>query len=355
MAQPTPPAAAILAAQWSLLVLAAAAIGARFYLRLKIQRLPLLRSDILICVAWVSAVAAASFDIKLEAMGALKPNVKVTLEGYNGSPDDIALLRRLFWASSIPYFTTLYLCKAALLVLYLQLFPRFMHKRRACLWSTIILVALSYTTSIIMVFVVCLPIERHWSVDQATSCPPSRSTLLFQVTSGLNLLGDVLVFALPWLIVPGLQMKKMVKAGVYCAFLLGTINIAFCLIRFITIQSSIVGEAAPISVVDLWSSLDCNIGLIIACLPSLRPYLRGKYGSDYPYDSNSHTKSSTIRPPPRAILNGSSEPFEELELDNQQCSLQLSSHSNRDDAPWDGRKKSNGSDVELVPVKIQSC
>jgi hypothetical protein len=59
------------------------------------------------------------------------------------------------------------------------------------------------------------------------------------------------VFALPWLIVPGLQMKKTVLAGVYCAFLLGIINIVFCLLRFITIQISVDGQGPSLSLVGM--------------------------------------------------------------------------------------------------------
>lgn len=57
------------------------------------------------------------------------------------------------------------------------------------------------------------------------------------------------VFILPWFIVPGLQMKWKLKMGVYCTFLLGLINIIFCLVRFITIQTSQVNSRLPLSLV----------------------------------------------------------------------------------------------------------
>lgn len=47
-------------------------------------------------------------------------------------------------------------------------------------------------------------------------------------------------------------MKWKLKMGVYCTFLLGTINIIFCLVRFITIQTSTVDNVIPLSLVGVY-------------------------------------------------------------------------------------------------------
>lgn len=53
------------------------------------------------------------------------------------------------------------------------------------------------------------------------------------------------VFILPWLIVPALNVRRALRLGIYFTFLLGTINIAVCLVRFIAIQQA--GEDYSIS------------------------------------------------------------------------------------------------------------
>lgn len=82
-------------AEWTLIVVAAGVVIARIYLRLKIQRRRLLTSDILMCFAWVSAVTTASFNFKFAQMGALHPSVLTTLEGYDGTPQQISLLLKV--------------------------------------------------------------------------------------------------------------------------------------------------------------------------------------------------------------------------------------------------------------------
>lgn len=57
------------------------------------------------------------------------------------------------------------------------------------------------------------------------------------------------VFALPWLVLYKLNMRKRVKIGVYCVFLLGIIDIAFSLTRFLTIQLTVVGDFRSITTI----------------------------------------------------------------------------------------------------------
>ncbi|KAH7157306.1 hypothetical protein B0J13DRAFT_581522 [Dactylonectria estremocensis] len=355
MAFPAPGAAAVLVSQWVLIAISAAVVIARVYLRLAIQKRKILSSDVLMCAAWVCAVATASFDIKFAQMGALKPQVKTTLAGYNGVEGDVILLLKLFWVSSIPFFTTFYLCKAALLAVFLQVFPKFMKKRRIFLWAIIAFVAVSYVVSILMVLCVCLPIETNWALDPNVACTPVKVAAVFYVAWALHFTGDLLIFILPWLIVPGLQLKWKLKMGVYCTFLLGLINIIFCLVRFITIATSTADSVAPLSLVELWSALDCNIGLVIACLPSLRPYFRGRRGSDYPYNSNTYPKSANTRPGEGFNMITDPSGSRATTSGTPKRSPHIStSRSGVFDDPWEDGKKSNASDIELVNVKPQA-
>lgn len=68
------------------------------------------------------------------------------------------------WASVIPFFVTFYLCKASLLVVYLQLFPPFMIKRRIILWSVVGYCACALIVSLCLQLFLCFPIKRNWYV-----------------------------------------------------------------------------------------------------------------------------------------------------------------------------------------------
>ncbi|KAK2056457.1 hypothetical protein LY76DRAFT_627703 [Colletotrichum caudatum] len=288
--------------RWVTILTAGAVIAASLYLRLKIQGRKLHASDYFLCLAWFSAVANAAFDIPFTVMGALNQNVKINLDGYNASDDDIELVMRLFWASSIPFFTTFYLCKGALLAVYFQIFPVFMHHRRMILWAATLYCVLAYITSIVLLFTVCLPLSRNWSVNdrvigtENVMCSASSPAIVFQVGWAMHFFGDILIFCLPWLIIPDLKIRRTLKIGVYCTFGLGVINMTFSLVRFITIQTAPI-EALPFGLVELWSDLDVNVGLLVASLPSLRPYFRSNRGVGYSDKSNAYNFMSTIRTP----------------------------------------------------------
>ncbi|TID04496.1 hypothetical protein CH35J_002134 [Colletotrichum higginsianum] len=299
---PTPKAVTIITTGWVTILTAGAVIAASLYLRINIQGRKLKVSDYFLCLAWCSAVATASFDIQFTVMGALHQNVKINLDGFNGSDDDAMLVMRLFWASSIPFFTTFYLCKGALLAVYVQIFPIFMHRRRMLLWAAIVYCGLAYLTSIILLFTICLPLSKHWSMTDSVvgtenvMCSASSPAIVFQVGWALHFFGDILIFCLPWLIIPDLKIRRSLKIGVYCTFGLGIINMTFSLVRFITIQTAPV-EVLPFGLVELWSELDVNIGLLVASLPSLRPYFRSNRGAGYSDKSNGYNYMSTVKTP----------------------------------------------------------
>ena len=63
------------------------------------------------------------------------------------------------------------------------------------------------------------------------------------------------VFVLPFLILHKLNMRPQVKMSVYAIFLLGFIDIAFSLTRFLTIQLTVVGDFRSITAVGKSYSL----------------------------------------------------------------------------------------------------
>lgn len=82
----------------------------------------------------------------------------------------------------------------------------------------------------------------------------------------------------------------------------------------------------------LWATIEMNLGLIITCLPSLRPYLRIKEEKSRGYQGPS----------------GSGESSRRLET-GAMGSVAMRTLSNRDNH-WDARH-SNGSEAEIVEAK----
>ncbi|KAK0381882.1 hypothetical protein CLIM01_00781 [Colletotrichum limetticola] len=157
-----PSAGAVIGTEFTLIGIAAILIGARIYLRLVIQNLPLITSDILVCVAWLFTVASASYDVVFHKLGVLRSHVAYTLEGYDGTPEDLELVWKLQWSGQFPFFTAFYLCKATLLSLYARFFPIFMETRRKILWGTMVYCGCAYGTNMLILLLICRPLRGNW-------------------------------------------------------------------------------------------------------------------------------------------------------------------------------------------------
>lgn len=267
-----PGTSALLITEWSLIALSTLVIAARIYLRLIIQKRRLLDSDVWMTSAWAMAIIVASFCITYMHMGVMEPDIDMSLKNYNGSTEDKHFILKLLWISSFPFYTTFYLCKAALLGVYHQVIPPFMYKRRMFLRVITVYVILAYITTILLLFCVCTPISSNWTLDPDKACPASSGMLIFKVAWAVHFSSDVFIFVIPWLIVPDLNLQGYLKVGVYMTFLLGLINIAVSIIRFVKLYIEGQDGTTPMAVTHFWNSLDLYIGLVIACLPSLRPY-----------------------------------------------------------------------------------
>ncbi|EWZ28644.1 uncharacterized protein FOBCDRAFT_276769 [Fusarium oxysporum Fo47] len=347
-----PSGAAVLAVNYTLITLAAIIIGARIYLRLVIQRQKLVAADWIRILAWCSAFATASFDVVFMKEGALDAEINYTLSNWEVKPEKLERVLRYMWAVIIPYFTTFYLCKSSLLVIYLQLFPQFMTRRRLVLWAVVVYCVLAYIISICLQLFLCFPIRRNWSIlGPDEFCDDWALVTTFQVAWILHFIGSLSLFVLPFLVLHKLNMRTRVKVSVYFIFLLGLVDIAFSLTRFLTIQLSNIGDFRSITTVELWSALDAYIGLIIACLPALRPYLRRK-GSKYNYAGSGRPANSAA-----AARGTAQNGFEEI--DDGTPSLEggaeagpwTVTHSPELGAGWSDRK-SNRSDIELVRLDV---
>ncbi|KAH7227216.1 uncharacterized protein BKA55DRAFT_584297 [Fusarium redolens] len=284
MAVHAPTPTAVLISEWLLLSIAAAMILARLWLRIRINRQRLLLSDVFICLAWFSAVASASVDVYLKCVGILRQDEDAFLQIYDGDPKTRQSALLYFWAGTFAFFTAFWCSKMAILAFYLQVFPPVFRIYRIIIWLVIAYSASGYIVAMALNLFLCWPLQRNWATDQTACIAEIQVKIGWRVGWALHFSSDVIIFVLPFMILRNLRMDKLVRFGVYCTFGLGAINIIFCLVRFLVVEASTDidnGKMVPLTLLELWSSTDCNISVIIACMPALRPYLRlihARYG-----------------------------------------------------------------------------
>ncbi|KAF5648594.1 hypothetical protein F52700_910 [Fusarium sp. NRRL 52700] len=187
-----PSGVVVLTVIYVLITLSAIIIGARIYLRLAIQKQRLVTADWLRISAWCTAFVTGFFDILYAKEGVLHPGINYTLSNWDASLDQQIRVRKYTWVNPFPFYTTFYLCKASLLVIYLQLFPPFMVIRRLMVWIVVVYCVCAYIVTISLQLFLCYPIERNWSVTKPEeACTVSTILLLFQINWVLHFVGSI--------------------------------------------------------------------------------------------------------------------------------------------------------------------
>ncbi|KAM6510371.1 hypothetical protein FSOLCH5_010811 [Fusarium solani] len=118
------------------------------------------------------------------------------------------------------------------------------------------------------------------------------------------------------------------------------------------------GDFRSITLIELWSALDAYIGLVVACLPSLRPYFRRSFGASSDYSYGKSTRPARPAPARRPSQRGFQEIEDGVYIGASGTGMQGTSHSasspnlTADDA-WNDDKESQRSDIELVPIDLR--
>ncbi|TLS31511.1 hypothetical protein PpBr36_02724 [Pyricularia pennisetigena] len=133
----------------------------------------------------------------------------------------------------------------------------------------------------------------------------AAAALTFYVNFALQLSGELVILALPFLMLRHVRLETEDKVGVYATFAAGLAITGFDITRAVLILKlpgiSEQGNAR-VPYPMLYSSLDIHMGLFVGCMSSLRPYLailsrklasmRSKSGTSRSNDSGSGSSSS---------------------------------------------------------------
>lgn len=185
---------------------------------------------------------------------------------------------KLIFLSWIPFFTTPYLSKAALVTFLFAIFPPTLYQFRRMLWVVTIYCALSFVTSILLLFLICHPLSQHWYVNEyrplvfhtehqwapprfakENGCSEIRQKILWNLTWALHFSTDLSsklyifpqlfllihpsschanrsqVFIIPFLVLHTLRLDFKQKVGLFLTFGFGIVSMAFAFIRFLEV------------------------------------------------------------------------------------------------------------------------
>lgn len=123
-----------------------------------------------------------------------------------------------------------------------------------------------------------MPVEGQWDLTipyDHVRCM-DRKSVYVGASSG-NVVMDIMVLVLPIPYVWNLHVRLGQRLVVMGIFLLGIFVTIVSIVRlsiFATLDLSDVNVTSTLSEVFIWSGIEINVGLICACLPSLRPAIQ---------------------------------------------------------------------------------
>jgi hypothetical protein len=211
---------------------------------------------------------------------------------------------RWLYVLEILYFFQLTLLKLTLLFFFLRIFPKTIV--RNLLKGTIAFTILYGIAFIIAAVFQCRPISHYWNswdLEHKGQCINING--LAWTNAGISIVLDVWMLVLPLWEVFKLQLSFRKKISVALMFLVGTfVTVVSCLrlqsLVHFAVSSNPTWDQTP---VINWSNIEINVGIICACMPTLRvilvrvfPSIMGTtkgassqaYHAKYGYGSRSH-------------------------------------------------------------------
>ncbi|KAI9041876.1 uncharacterized protein KD926_006422 [Aspergillus affinis] len=221
--------------------------------------------DYVICISIVIAYSMLGEAVYWARDGGLGKHLStLTME-------EKIMFQKCFFANEISYTLLVPSIKISILLLYRRIFP--VRKFQIASWIVGGLVCTWCLAVFITVLLQCRPISLNWDKSQPGTCIDSKQFFFGNAIS--NLLIDVVILMMPIPMVLQLQLRTSQKLTILGIFLLGGFVCVASIMRVVTLKifesndtSYSVMEAAT------WTFVEPCVGIICACLPTLRPLVR---------------------------------------------------------------------------------
>ncbi|RGP79401.1 integral membrane [Fusarium longipes] len=236
-------------------------------------KLPLGLDDLFIGLSMIFAIPC----ITINSHG-LIPN-GMGRDIWTVEPDQITEFGKNFFIMAILYFILQTFLKLAMLFFYLRIFPT--RGVRRTLWATVVFNCIYGLTFVFIAIFQCRPISHFWTkwehaIEDTGTCMDINAVTWS--SASINIALDVWILSIPLSQLKKMNLDWRKKIGVGIMFSVGTFVTIMSILRLsATIQArSGVGSNNATwgyTEFDLWSTIEINVGIICACMPSLRVLL----------------------------------------------------------------------------------
>ena len=298
------------------IVLATVFVAARFYTRTLIVR-SIKQDDWWILAAWLFAVGFSASICAGVGWGLGKHKSDIT-------DDYFAALRKAEYAFSILYNPCLMLTKTSIIVFYLSVMSKDVDAVfKWCNWITLALAnVVGLALTFYNIFQCTNPVSAGYRYPTPESATCTDIVTLYLSSAPVNIITDIAILFLPMPILTGMRLPKKQKIILIVTFSFGAFVAVVDVIRLAYLQHAAAARLKVIttntgstkiirdtddfswyaSLSFMWSAVEVNLGIICACVPSLKPLFL-KFLPQFVRDTNSplntsnDTNDSELKPP----------------------------------------------------------
>ncbi|KAF2996152.1 hypothetical protein E8E14_000775 [Neopestalotiopsis sp. 37M] len=246
-------------------VISAAAVLLRLTHRITVTRGMPSMDDWFILITLLSGIPSTIVNALLVIPSGLGRDI------WTLTPTQITDFGMYFYVMAVLYFLQVTLLKMSLLFFYLKIFPE--KGVRRLLWSTV-----GFNTGFGIFFVVltifqCQPISFYWTKwDGLHSGKCLSISGIAWANAAVSIALDIWMLAIPLSQLRKLHLHWKKKIGVALMFIVGTFVTVVSILRLQSLVLFVDSSNASWDFVGVsdWSVIEINVGIICACMPSLR-------------------------------------------------------------------------------------
>lgn len=267
------------------IVLATVFVAARFYTRTFIVR-SIKQDDWWILAAWLCAVGFSASICTGVYFGLGRHREDISETEYSS-------LRSTEYAFSILYNPCLMLTKTSIIVFYLSVMSKDVDAVfKWCNWITLAITnAVGSALTFYNIFQCTNPVSAGYRYPTPESANCTDIVTIYLSSAPVNIITDIAILFLPMPILTGMRLPKKQKIILIITFSFGAFVAVVDVIRLAYLQSAAAARINNANTVSgstqttrdnndfswdaslsfMWSAVEVNLGIICACVPSLKP------------------------------------------------------------------------------------
>ncbi|KAK1990638.1 CFEM domain-containing protein [Colletotrichum falcatum] len=189
--------------------------------------------------------------------------------------DTITSFGYWFFVMEPLYFAQVTLLKMSLLFFYMRIFSHNAVMKRL-IWATISFNAVFGTTFVFLAVFQCAPVSYYWTKwDQEHQGTCLDINGIAWANASISILLDFWMLAVPLSQIKSLNLHWKKKIGVALMFFVGTFVTVVSILRLQSVVQFAKSQNPTWDQfgVAMWSTVEINVGIICACMPSIRVIL----------------------------------------------------------------------------------